>query len=1011
MNPFDQMMTRDGRRGIVKVVREHHAVLVMANGDEETFHVDDLMAVSSGAVDDIRAGRLGDPVAHGLRFRSLFMRHAYRYDLRSGLSNARIEPKLHQVFIASRVTKKLQPRMILADEVGLGKTIEAGLILKELRARGLVERVLIVTPASLQFQWRTELKSKFNEDFEVINSAGAKYLGAGGANPFTKRDNVIVSLNFAKTDKRREQIIEAPWDLVIFDEAHHVRRSLRGNRVQATIAYDMADELKELVSGFLLLTATPMQLHQFELFSLVELVEPGLFRDYRHFEQRRRDLPRLNTLMKRLLDWDSIDESNRTAIDNEYRDLLASAGCSNLAASASSPEARTQLMDDLSAQHPLAETMIRNRKAEIGGFAGREAHSILVDLTPDEEQLFEDIGEYLRNEYDLAVASKQNALGFLMVTYQKMLASSPAAVLSSFRNRIEKLERRRKDVARGVTKRAAKGDPIEDVLENLEGDELLELLADDSPTWSDHQLEFEISRLMDLARRLERLEHDSKASQLLDALEDIWSEHPGEKIVIFTSFKATQEYLRRLIERELKVDGRRSSVAVFNGSMSAEEKEVAIKAFREKADVLIATEAGGEGRNLQFAHLLVNYDLPWNPMRVEQRIGRLDRIGQRKKVFVYNLACAGTVEERVLSVLSSRIRVFEESVGSLDPILGGLEDDLARIVMADKARFAEFFQQLESDIERRTVQARENERLLADFALDRASFRRDEANRILGAEPMAAASDLQRFVSDALEYLGGTLFAHPDGGYVITLSQRLRDRMAAPQFTWHGVFDPEEALIRDDLDFFALGHPFIEMLVDHVLDSRDCFTTARLSRKSSNEPALEIIYELQAGTQPPRAQLVRHTVGADLRVEIEPVQTLPVLAPGTDASVPGWATAAIEASQESHRRELQALRQASLAEHEDLKRAAAERAVRIFEYRQVRLTKRIQDEAEWIQSARASADPKKLKILPAREGKLRKQAELLRDLEAAHQRDIAEIENREISVSSRVWSITVLAPS
>ncbi|MHB1593333.1 MAG: DEAD/DEAH box helicase [Streptosporangiaceae bacterium] len=172
----------------------------------------------------------------------------------------------------------MQPRMILADEVGLGKTIEAGLIIKELRARELVNRVLIVVPASLTLQWQSELKLKFNEDFEVIDGAAAQYLGRSGANPWMARPNVICSLPFASSPKRAEQIVEAEWDLVIFDEAHRVRRTgTGGGKSRSTLAYRLADELKEMVNGLLLLTATPMQVHPFELYSLIELVEPGLF--------------------------------------------------------------------------------------------------------------------------------------------------------------------------------------------------------------------------------------------------------------------------------------------------------------------------------------------------------------------------------------------------------------------------------------------------------------------------------------------------------------------------------------------------------------------------------------------------------------------------------------------------------------------------------------------------------------------------------------------------------------
>lgn len=1009
MKPFDQVETKDGRRGVVRSVEGQHVRVIMQLGDEEVFDLSDLLPVAVGPSDELRSGLLGDHQPHGLRLRALLLRHAYRYDLRSGLSSARIEPKLHQVFIASRVTGKLQPRMILADEVGLGKTIEAGLILKELRARGLAERVLIISPASLQYQWQTELKSKFNEDFEVIDSAGAKYFGSKGANPFMKRDNVIVSLNFAKMNKQREKIVEAPWDLVIVDEAHHVRRSLQGKRIQNTIAYEMVDELKELVGGLLLLTATPMQLHHFELFSLVELVEPGLFGSFRDFEQRRRDLPRLNALMKHLLDWEALSSDEKSTVFTQHRDLLASIGVDDSVDLVARPERRAQLMDELSERHPLAETMIRNRKSEIEGFAGRTARSILVELTSEELQIFDEVGEYLRNEFDMAMANKQNAIGFLMVAYQKMLASSPAAVLSSFKNRIAKLERRKNNMDSQKKRASHPRELMDDILDTLEDDTVLDEIADDGQ-WTDQYLETEITRLNVLRERLENLEYDSKASQLLDALESIWSEHPGEKVVIFTAFKATQDYLRIQIERHLKIGDRRASVAVFNGSMNAEEKEVAIKAFRERSDVLISTEAGGEGRNLQFAHILINYDLPWNPMKVEQRIGRLDRIGQKKTVFVYNLACLGTVEERVLTVLDRRINLFEESVGSLEPILGSLENSFKDLVMGDRLRFDELFQQLEVDIERQTAQARENERLLADFALDRASFRRDEANRILGTDPMATAGDLAAFMADALEYLGGTLMPHPDGGHVITLSQRLRDRIGIHATTWHGVFDPSEAIVRDDLDFFALGHAAIEAIIDQILKERT-HTTARVDSALRGGPQLEIVYEIQAGSRRPSGRVVRHVVNADLEVSSFSVERVPVLPAGAEAEVPAWVSAALDASEALHRRELDEIRIIARTEHERQRQEEIARADRIMEYRKVRFEDRIEREIQWINEARAVQDPKRMKVLPAREGKLRKDQERLVELQEAHRREVDDILGRDVVVSGRMLSATLLVPA
>ncbi len=1009
MKPFDQVRTGDGRHGVVKSVDGRHVTVLMATGDEEYFDVDDLVGGSQGPADCLGRGELAERVPFSLRLQALYLRHAYRFDLRSGLSNARVEPKLHQVFIAHRVTNKLQPRMILADEVGLGKTIEAGLILKELRARGLVDRVLIVCPASLQYQWQNELRSKFNEDFEIMNSAAAKYLGQGKENPFSRRDNLITSISFAQNEARASQIIETPWDLVIFDEAHRVRRSYQSaNKVQVTLAYALADELKELVSGLLLLTATPMQLHPFELYSLVELVEPGLFRDFQDYERRRRDLPRLNALMKSLMEWTTLAPQDLTKQVAAAADLLQSVGVTPEAVMELEQADRAILIDALATRHPLADTMVRNRKSEIGGFAGRKAQSVMVDLTDQELQLFEEIADYLRHEFDMAMANKQNAIGFLMVTYQKMLASSPYAVLESFRKRVVKLTKR---LSVHGAKKLKSSDPLDDLLDDLEDTEALEAVADAELSLTDDLLLVEIHRLQELILKIEQLDGDSKAAQLLDALEDIWSTMGDEKVVIFTAFRSTQTYLKRLIERDLTANGQPVKVAVFNGSMSVDQKEDAVRSFRDKHQVLIATEAGGEGRNLQFAHLIVNYDLPWNPMKVEQRIGRLDRIGQKKTVYIYNLACRKTVEERVLTVLTTRIRLFEESVGSLDPILGTIEDQLSRLVMIDKKLFDEEFRALEEDVERRTTKAQENERLLGDFALDRASFRRDEANRVLGHAPLATAGDLESFSQGVLEHHGGTLMPHAEGGQMISLSPRLATRLAAKGSQHRGAFQPDEALVRDDLDFFALGHPLVEKLIDLALSDDRALACVRAIPDLIGGPKVEVIYELQADTKPPRGRLLRHLVGADCVVQSEYLTTMPD--PGRDATleVPGWVQSGLAESQKTFRHEIDAMRSEVLAAHAEQKLEEEARAARIFRYRQTRLTHLIGQQEAWVAEARASGSTRSAKILPAREGKLRKDRDRLSALESEHQADVARITAQKVSVSGKIWSAAVVVPA
>ena len=264
---------------------------------------------------------------------------------------------------------------------------------------------------------------------------------------------------------------------------------------------------------------------------------------------------------------------------------------------------------------------------------------------------------------------------------------------------------------------------------------------------------------------------------------------------------------------------------MFNGRMSLDEKEESVRSFKAQDQILISTEAGGEGRNFQFCHLMVNYDLPWNPMRVEQRIGRLDRIGQKLPVRIYNLFCEDTVEERVLEVLERRIGLFQESVGSLDPILGEVERDIERLVLSDAAAFDAEFQHYEAALERRVREAREKERTLADFVLDRASLRHDLAIELLEQSPLARWSDLERFAARCLQYFGGTLKDHYEGGQVVSLSPRLMTRLQQRQSTIRGTFDPEVAREREEFPFFAFGHWLVDGLAGLPL-TVDPVTTA-----------------------------------------------------------------------------------------------------------------------------------------------------------------------------------------
>jgi helicase-like protein len=493
-------------------------------------------------------------------------------------------------------------------------------------------------------------------------------------------------------------------------------------------------------------------------------------------------------------------------------------------------EARRAAQQLLEQRHPYLNVMVRNRKSVLSLGVRRVAHTVRCAQSPLEAETYEAVTDYLRDQYDMAVGAKNNARGFLMVTYLKMLSSSTHALAQSFGRRVDRLTKPQK--ARTAKPKSVDRAFLRDL---SEPDDALSEVDAAVPA-----VEEEVRILRDLIQRLNRVE-DAKAIHLLEVLGDIYRANPTQKVLIFTQSLDTQEFLRRRLLPTY-------SVAVFNGRMSVFEKDQAVAVFRDRGQILISSESGGEGRNFQFCHVLINYDLPWNPMRVEQRIGRLDRIGQNHVVQIHNLVAAGTIEERVEGVLRQRIRVFEESVGGLDLILGpSVEEQLEAAAFADPSRVDEEFLQIELSIEEQVFNAKRMEEQLEDFILDKNSLRRDEAARILQHREGTLLPELRQAVMEQVEALGGTLDRHAEGGEVIALPL-----LAAQRLGWmkqprvRGTFDPDEAQRIEEIDFFAFGHPAVEQLMGEASAPQpDRLTTAYEVDGQEPFEGVEIIYRVR----------------------------------------------------------------------------------------------------------------------------------------------------------------------
>lgn len=490
----------------------------------------------------------------------------------------------HQLRASLRVIRDLGGRALLADEVGLGKTIEAGIVLKEYLMRGQVRTALILAPASLVEQWAEELHEKFELDFVVSRGAD----GAWGRHPL-----VIASLETARHERHRSRVRRAGYDLVIVDEAHRLRNHL-------TLGWKFINELGSRY--LLLLTATPVQNDLRELYNLVTLLRPGTVGTFAQF--KRQFMSSGDRLKPRNVD--------------QLRGLLA-------------------------------RVLIRAQRAQTKiEFPKRHVETLSVKLTDEESSLYADVSDFVSQTIRRGDRAIRQQWYFTLVVLQKEMGSSTAAAVGTLR--------------RLATRKEAG---------------------------------LNTKKLAEFADRAEAITEQRKVQALVSFLLGL-----EEKAIVFTQFRGTQE----LLNRAMKAAGLHP--VLFHGEQQWREKERSIEAFRGSASILVSTEAGGEGRNLQFCHHVINYDLPWNPMRVEQRIGRVHRLGQKNDVYIHNLVAQGTIEYYVLEILERKINLFELVVGEVEEILGhwnpeaSFEEEIFRIWTESKEptvrskRYKEFATQL-----------------------------------------------------------------------------------------------------------------------------------------------------------------------------------------------------------------------------------------------------------------------------------------------------------------------------
>lgn len=531
-------------------------------------------------------------------------------------------PLPHQLYVLKRALSDSRIRYVLADEVGLGKTIEAGLIIRELKARGLIKRILIVCPKGLVSQWNLELKEKFDEYFNIILPSEYEVIKRiiNKEQVYNQFDQVISPMDSIKPIERRAgwtqeevdkyneeriySIIEADWDLIIIDEAHR----LAGSSDQVA-RYKLGKMLSKASPYILLLTATPHSGKTEPFLRLLGFLDEEAFPNYQ-------------SLVKENVSQYIIRTEKREAIDNKGKRLF------------------------------------KDRKTQLVEVKWEEKHS-------NQRLLYDKVTEYVKNGYNRAIKEKKSYIGFLMVLMQRLVTSSTAAIKDSIGRRIEILE------SQQVRIHNLSFDDLADIdLEEGMG-QALELASIDVKNEIN-----DLKEIMYLARQAEYQALDAKAELLLEYLDELYSIDNKMKAIIFTEFLETQKYLRMFL------DNKGYSVSILNGSMDVEERDRILLEFKNKNNILISTDTGGEGLNLQFANIVINYDLPWNPMKIEQRIGRVDRIGQDKDVLVFNFINIDTVENRVRSILESKLETILDETG-IDKLSDLLDNEIAEMDFTD----------------------------------------------------------------------------------------------------------------------------------------------------------------------------------------------------------------------------------------------------------------------------------------------------------------------------------------
>ena len=738
---------------------------------------------------------------------------SYQFPLENAggeLSNSKTDLLPHQILLTHQIVKSRRRRFLIADEVGLGKTIEVGMIIRELLAREECHRVLIICPAGLTINWQKEMREYFRIYFDLFGQD----FSDKSTNAWERRHLVIISIDTIKKPHRLDKLINSPdWSLIVFDEAHHLTRKKYGNKIQATQNYRLAERLKGKTRDMLFLTATPHQGDPYQFWSLIQLLDDQLF-----------DRPESIADHRGLLGRVMFRRTKKEATDGQGNPI----------------------------------------------FMRRHVHSQKFQLSMREQRFYDRLTEYLKEGYNAAgisqnkTTSQQRAVGFIMATFQKIMSSSPRAIKQALRRRLIALYARKQMALEGgfhygLSKSETSSriiqyqDMMRTVVSDLLSygkrkidyteadayiislkqrlkkrprfDEEVTHWALDAMESEDDAIEADAS-IPDEEKKVRELidlvdeRADRKFDTLIRAIEQIRRESTGEKMIVFTQYLETLYYLQEEMGKYYPP----GKIVILKGG-SLDDKIASCESFWENdgAQFLISTSAGGEGINLQICRVLFNYDLPWNPMAVEQRIGRIHRYGQTETAQVFNLVAEGTIEEHVYRILEEKLFEIAAAIGKLDPVSGQVTEDFRSEVLGFMGASTNYndlyrnalvnrnYRRTEQEISEAIQKANMASSALRELTQDLTAFNLEYYRELKGNFTL---DDLKIFTEKAILRFGGSFI--PSGEVIdITAPVVLKAYPSVRQRYEQVTFSRKIATRKKHIDLLGIGHPLVDALLQY----------------------------------------------------------------------------------------------------------------------------------------------------------------------------------------------------